>query len=197
MANTWVFNQPLRDFLQRPVRNPSPFSNVRPFPFCALKVVEHVSKHRSIHAAHTRPVFGFIQPANGFYSNVSYKAMKGLKKSPKVAGFMRTILAANIAALLEKHYADLKSVTARQKQLAEDAQTTLATIQRVMKQETGPSLDTIEAIATVFGVSTYQLLIPNLHVDNPQVVNGATKEEERLYAGWRRAKLSERKTAKA
>lgn len=74
------------------------------------------------------------------------------------------------------------------KALAISAKVSLSTVQRIIAAEVGASLDNIEAIAGVFDVSTYQLLVPNLNIDNPQVIKGATKDEERLYDAWRRGK---------
>lgn len=70
--------------------------------------------------------------------------------------------------------------------LAKDAGVSLSTIQRVLSKESGASLDNIEAIAAAFDVSVYQLLIPSLDILNPQVVQGAVKNEERMYRQWKR-----------
>jgi hypothetical protein len=109
--------------------------------------------------------------------------MKGQKKTPKVPGFMRHVLAANVQGLMEKHFA---SSSNKPKALGTAAGVTLSTIQRVLRADHGPSLDTIEMIAAAFEMPVYQLLIPNLHLDNPQVVQGATKDEERMYRRWRK-----------
>lgn len=109
--------------------------------------------------------------------------MKGQTKTPKVPGFMRHILAVNVARLMEVHYAAYSN---RPKQLAKDAHVSLSTVQRIVAGSTGANLDGIEAIANAFDLSAYQLLIPNLDPANAQVVHGATKEEERLYRRWKR-----------
>lgn len=98
---------------------------------------------------------------------------------------MRSVLAQNVEQLMFKHYALASN---KPKSLAGDAKVSLSTVQRVIAAEVGASLDNIEAIAGVFGLSAYQLLIPNLSIDNPQVIKGATKDEERLYSIWRRGK---------
>ena len=105
---------------------------------------------------------------------------------------MRTILAANLALLADQHYASMPNLTARQKHLAKEAGVSFSTVQRIMKAETGASLDNIEVLAAVFDLSAYQLLLPNLCSKNPQVVQGATKDEQRLYAMWRKAMVLER-----
>jgi transcriptional regulator with XRE-family HTH domain len=109
--------------------------------------------------------------------------MKGRKKTPKVAGFMRAVLAGNIRNLIER---DFRERSNKPRSLAKDAGVSLSTIQRILKQDVGASLDNIEAIAAVFDLSVYQLLVPNLDVNNPQLVKGATKDEERMYRSWKR-----------
>lgn len=111
--------------------------------------------------------------------------MKRGPKKPKHPGFMRSVLAENVELLMNKHF-EIKSN--KPKSLAEEAKVSLSTVQRIIAAEVGASLDNIEAIAGAFGLSAYQLLIPNLNIDNPQVIKGATKGEERLYNAWKRGK---------
>lgn len=98
---------------------------------------------------------------------------------------MRSVLAENVELLMNRHF-QLKSN--KPKSLAEEAKVSLSTVQRIIAAEVGASLDNIEAIAGAFGLSAYQLLIPNLNIENPQVIKGATKDEERLYNAWKRGK---------
>lgn len=107
--------------------------------------------------------------------------MKGRKKTPKVPGFTRHVVGANVRALMDLHYREHSN---KPMALAKAAGISLSSVQRVLLAKTGPSVDTIEMIAAAFQMSCYQLLIPNLHADNPQVVHGATKDEERLYRRW-------------
>ena len=145
---------------------------------------------------HGKPNFGFMQPTNGFAPQLRCNPMKGQKKTPKVPGFMRSILAVNVARLLERHYPAMENVTQRQKALAKEAGVSFSTIQRFMDGSTGATIDNIEVVAAAFGLSAYQLLIPNLHAENPQLVKGATKDEERIYSNWRKAKTLDRHTEK-
>lgn len=105
-------------------------------------------------------------------------------KRRKVAGFMREVVAQNVRALIDHHY---KHVDNKPKRLAEDAGVSLSSAQRVISAEVGASIDTLEAIANVFEISVYQLVLPNFDADNPQVVSGASSAERRLYASFRRA----------
>ena len=96
----------------------------------------------------------------------------------------------NITGLLDKEYRDLPNLTAKQKKLAGEALVSFSTIQRIMNEDVGASLDNIEAIADVFDVSVYQILLPSLDIGNPQVVKGATEEEKRAYRLWKRDRTS-------
>lgn len=97
---------------------------------------------------------------------------------------MRSVLADNVRALMEREFAacDNKPMA-----LAKRAQLSLSTVQRLLSCETGASVDTIEAVSLALGVSPYQMLLPELDHGNPQVVNGATAAERRLYARMIRA----------
>lgn len=114
--------------------------------------------------------------------------MKGKKKTPKVAGFMRGVLAENVLKLMAHHY---KESTNRPMALAKDAQVSLSTIQRIISKETGASLDNIEAVAGVFHLSVYQIMVPSLDPSNPPVIKGAMQNEQRLYRNFQRASLAE------
>lgn len=94
---------------------------------------------------------------------------------------MRHVLARNVRALMDKRYAEVGD---RPTALAKAANTSLSTIQRVLRAGTGASIDTIEAIASVFELSAYQLLIPELDVGKPQSIEGAAKAEQRIFRNF-------------
>jgi len=85
---------------------------------------------------------------------------------------------------MERHFKESRN---QPKALATASGMSLSQIQRILKPEIGTSVDQLEALAAVFQLSTYQLLIPDLDVGNEQVVHGATKAEERLYRQWKKA----------
>lgn len=109
--------------------------------------------------------------------------MKGKKKTPKVPGFMRHILADNAKKLMALHYRDSPN---KPMALAKDAGLSLSTVQRILAGQTGATLDNIESLAAAFQASAYQMLIPALDAQSPQVVHGATKDEERIYRSWKK-----------
>lgn len=110
-------------------------------------------------------------------------------KQPRGHGAMRQVLSSNVQRLLDSHYKDIKTATARVKALAKNSKVGHGTIQRILAAGSGSSLDTIERLSLALEVSVYQILLPNLDVDNPQVVKGATVEEQRLYADFKKAAL--------
>lgn len=112
--------------------------------------------------------------------------MKGQKKTPKIPGFMRVVVGANVTKLLDHHYSHLQNVTQRQRALAKDSGVGFGTIQRIMQRKVGASLDNIESIADALQVSVYQLMLPSLDPKNPQVVQGATEAEKLMYRNWKR-----------
>ena len=107
-------------------------------------------------------------------------------KRRKIPGFMREVLAQNVRKLVAHHFSDSRN---KPMALAKAAGVSLSTAQRIMASETGASLDNIEAIASVFDLSAYQLLVPSLDPTNPPIVKGATKLEERLYRLWKQNRL--------
>lgn len=101
---------------------------------------------------------------------------------------MRQVLALNVQKLVEHHFGNSSN---KPMALAKAAGVSLSTAQRIMGAETGASLDNIEAIAAVFDLSAYQMLIPSLDPMNPPLVKGATKLEERIYRQWKQARTAQ------
>jgi hypothetical protein len=118
--------------------------------------------------------------------------MKGQTKRPKYVGFMRVMLAQNVRQLIDRHYKDSDN---KPKALSKATGLSLSSVQRVLSAETGASIDTIEVIANVFELSAYQLVLPNLDVENPQVVSGASAAERAMYAQFRRGQAKMEKEA--
>ncbi len=102
---------------------------------------------------------------------------------------MRSVVAANLLRLLDHHYGGHDTLTARQKALEKDSGVAFSSVQRICQQRVGATLDTLEQVAGAFHLSAYQLLLPNLDPDNPGIVKGASDDEKRVYALWRRGKL--------
>lgn len=103
---------------------------------------------------------------------------QGQTKKRKPAGLMREVLAANVHALMQHQFIASSN---KPMALAKKAQLSLSSVQRVLDQDTGASIDTVEAIAKAFGVSVYQLMVPNIDPTNPPVIAGVIEAEKALY----------------
>src|SRR3989338_8629790 len=75
----------------------------------------------------------------------------------------KKILWENVSLLMHQHYGK-ENLT----QCAEDSGVGPGTMSRIKAQETSVGIDTIEKLATLFKVQTYELMIPNLN--NQEVV---------------------------
>jgi DNA-binding Xre family transcriptional regulator len=73
---------------------------------------------------------------------------------------IRQVIAMNVRALRDHVFAELPNETARNKQLAEAAGTTLSQIQRVIAQDLGTSVDFVEQLARALGCRPQDLLTP-------------------------------------
>lgn len=51
------------------------------------------------------PFAGLVNPLLGFDGRQNAAMPKGVKKTPKIPGFTRTIIAENLKRLMAKHYA--------------------------------------------------------------------------------------------
>ena len=100
-------------------------------------------------------------------------------KNPKVpASAARGVLAQNVHNLMRRSFKESANMPLA---LAKAAKISLSSVQRMLSGETGATLDNIHAVAEVLDVAIYQLLIPYLNPNNPQVVKGASPAEQRMY----------------
>lgn len=79
-------------------------------------------------------------------------------KTPKAPGPTRGILSFNLSTLIDRHYRSLANVTQRQKALEKDSGVRLSTIQRLVNEQTGANLETLEALAGAFGIDPDELI---------------------------------------
>lgn len=108
-----------------------------------------------------RPFFGFKQPSTGLPSVIAYRPMPTRNsKSKRPPSVSRAVLARNVAELRDKKFAYLSTVTDRNRALAEEIDSSLSQIQRIVAGKVGPSTDTVELLANAFYVEIGQLLFP-------------------------------------
>lgn len=114
------------------------------------------------------------------------------KKTPKVPGFMRHVVAVNVRRRMDHVFSDSPNkplALARKTGDPGKGGLSLSTVQRILGEQSGASLDNLEAVATALDLSLYQLMIPALDIENPQIVVGAMKDEERMYRTWRKERV--------
>jgi DNA-binding Xre family transcriptional regulator len=81
-------------------------------------------------------------------------------KSHQPLALIRQVVAFNVEALRDRKFETLPTVTARNKELAKRAGTTLSQIQRVISKDLGTSVDLIERLATALECRPQDLLEP-------------------------------------
>lgn len=86
----------------------------------------------------------------------------------------RDIIAKNIKALMQKHDHSENDLF----KLSKVAQ---STINRTLKRESAITIDKLDAIAHVYGVASWQLMIPDLDTDNPQMLKVLSIKEQNFY----------------
>ncbi len=94
---------------------------------------------------------------------------------------IKRVVSANVQTLLD-YAADRHLPYANAKALAGKAGLTPSTVGHILKCDTAAKIDTLQAIAKVYKLEAWVLLIPNLDPSNPPVVP-YTDAERALY--WR------------
>jgi hypothetical protein len=93
----------------------------------------------------------------------------------------RAVLASNLRRLL-KHSKTVPTLVALEKATEEHGlKVGKSTIDRATKGETPLNLDALEVIAAVFGLSAWQLLVPDITPGNPPILKALGEAEEQLY----------------
>jgi hypothetical protein len=95
----------------------------------------------------------------------------------------RTVLAENLQALMKANpqfgtLLSLEQATATRGGGKKIGKTTLGNI---LAKSTPVNLDYVEILAKVFGLAPWQMLVPGLRPDNPQILRSTGAEEEALY----------------
>lgn len=116
---------------------------------------------RFAHGADSEPNFGFLQPTFGKCADLRYARVKGQTKRPKYAAVRtRRIIAAAILSRMEIRY---RGIGDKFKALAEDAGTSLSTVQRATNPDqyaTGITVDVLTQIAMGLRCEPHELLTP-------------------------------------
>lgn len=88
----------------------------------------------------------------------------------------RLVLSQNLKALLaSKHGPSNQTELKRRSGVAQ------STIGRVLRAETGATVDTLEQIARCYGLEAWQLLVAGMDPDNAPVLQAVSAQEKALY----------------
>jgi transcriptional regulator with XRE-family HTH domain len=94
---------------------------------------------------------------------------------------IREILATNLRALMDSSE-HLKSTPAIERATEKlGCKVGKSTVDRALKSETPLNIDYLQAIARVFGVDAWQLLVVSMNPKNPPVLKSVGKAEDALY----------------
>lgn len=97
---------------------------------------------------------------------------------------MRAVIAANVkrrAERLFKGHPNLPVAIRNGTAEAESERMAKSHVQKVLAAKVSITLEQMEGLAKALDLVPYQLLIPDLDPENPQVVKGATADEQKLY----------------
>lgn len=131
-------------------------------------------------------LWAFVTHLWAFFRNM-IKCMSEQGKGPKYVSPLRKMVGQNVDGLMARKYRGEATVTARQKRLAKDSEVAYSTVQRVINGDVGASVDVLDQLSTALDVSVYHLFLPNLDVENPQIIQGATEAEKSWYTKLRKA----------
>ena len=108
-------------------------------------------------------------------------------KPPKQPALIKRFLSPNIENLMNLKYSRLATKTERAKALAKDSGIGKNTVIRAIDplDATSIGIDLVERLAKGLDVMPYQLLIPYLDPNNPQIAHNPTDAEKRLYKGFK------------
>lgn len=131
------------------------------------------------------PNYGFVKPTTRPAIPVRCRDMsKGKTRRKKVASSMRGVIAKNVHGTARRLWPLSKNLPLEIRNSSSDADAeklTLSHVKRILKGQAGISIEQIDMLAKALGLAAYQLLIPDLDPKNPQVVKGATADEQALY----------------
>lgn len=89
----------------------------------------------------------------------------------------KAILAENLTKLMAESR-DLRTI----KQLSEASGVSTGTIDRIRRAESAAGVDTVGMLAAAFGLTAWQLMVPELHPTNPPLLAAESDRLKDLYA---------------
>lgn len=102
----------------------------------------------------------------------------------KVPSSLRRVIAANVFNRASRIFKEAKNLPMAIRNASADAESeriAKSHIQKIIAGKTSVTLEQLDGLAKALELSAYQLLIQDLDPDNPQIVKGATADEQELY----------------
>lgn len=188
VADAWIGDLSPGNLGQRANRHAGLARYARPLSLDGLQVGQYLLVDGPLHNVLIGPNLGRVKPALGPIPRLASKSMKGKKKQQKPDSIYRAVLARNVKALMEFHFAESSNKPLAVARATGTGGLSKSTVQRILAGTIGVNLETLDLIATALNVLPYQLLLPRLDARNPQVVKGATEEERKLYSDYERGR---------
>lgn len=109
--------------------------------------------------------------------------MKKQPRHPEPPTYARLVFRDNVETLMRYRFRDEDNQPLA---LAKAAGVTLSSVQRVLSGNTNTKVDTVSKLADAFGLSVYQMFLPELDPRNPLMIKGLTRDERQFYDKLRR-----------
>lgn len=130
-----------------------------------------------------------MQAYNKAAMESTFSAM-GKPRRKKVPSPFRKVLARNVILRSAVQFRDSPNVPMAIREKTHEAERerlSKSYIQLIIAGGASPTLEQLEKLARALDLQPYQLLLPNLDENNPQVAKGAIQGEEQVYQIARRA----------
>lgn len=157
------------------IDTPLPLATTSQVPLVASKFANTNSCNEPVMGSESKSCLGLSQTRIGGIDWLSSNPVSRRTKKDKGPSALRALVADTVKTLRDKKYKTLPNLTARNKQLATDAELSYSQILRVTKGSLGASVDTIEALARALGVRPEELLTPYFALKKPEA---ETKHQE-------------------
>jgi DNA-binding Xre family transcriptional regulator len=137
---------------------PLPTETAHQLPLALSSSTKTRSNMDSFMVTNSKPIYGFIQPADGLKARVRLPDMARGPKSKKAPSVSRNVVSDNIVVRMQSTFSGSND---KPLALAKSSHLTKSTIQRVISGEVSATIDTLAAIAEAFECSIADLVTPS------------------------------------
>lgn len=132
-----------------------------------------------------------LEPGQGNIENVSHSAnLSDISPVVKrhiafnfghtVSMTSRTILGANLSAVMKSHSARQKNLSSNKK-VGDRLKISDNTVGRIRRGENSIGIDMLDKIAGLYSLQPWQLLVPEFEVSSPPMLRAMSEDERTLY----------------